>query len=176
MRMIFTTTDSSRHKCTQIVSHPPPSPATLDRYCSVHSTVGLFQVTPRTLWESGPSSLKPKDEGNASKHSSSNSRPLSRQLLRRASKSWFRYLTACELLPTPRAFSRLCWSLSTMPGMFVGGFTGRQMPCLCEGLVSCALFCCHPCVSTPRCPLCLGIHLALRHLLHLLPRARRDGK
>lgn len=140
----------------------------------VHSTVGLFQVMPRTLREFGPSSLKPKDEGSASKHSSSNSRPLSRQLFRRDSKSWFRYLTACELVPTPCALSRLCRSLSAMPGMFeelyrvVDAVSVRGSGFLCVVLL--------PSVSTPRCRLCLGFHLAPRHLLHLSPVTDRSGK
>lgn len=78
-------------------------------------TEGLFQVTPRTLWESGPSSLKPKDAGRGSKQSSSNNCPLSRQLLFNSSKSWFRYFSAWVLVPIPWDLSLKCWSLEAIP-------------------------------------------------------------
>lgn len=96
-------------------------------------TVGLIHLMPRTLWEFGPSSLKPNDEGSASKQSSSNSRPLSRQPLRRDSKSWFRYFTAWSLAPIPCAFSRLCWSFAAMPDMISDSWqedgAGCRSPC-----------------------------------------------
>lgn len=81
-------------------------------------TLGLFQVMPRTLEELGPRSLYPKDEGRASKLSSWNSCPLSRQLLRSDSKSWLRYFTAWELDPIPCDFSRSCWSFDAIPDIF----------------------------------------------------------
>lgn len=135
-------------------------------------TVGLIHLMPRTLWEFGPSSLKPNDEGSASKQSSSNSRPLSRQPLRRDSKSWFRYFTAWSLAPIPCAFSRLCWSFAAMPDMISDSWqedgAGCRSPCaqVCVRVAVCHLNAHWQC---PHPQLWLLVVEVLAHLLSSCP-------
>lgn len=96
--------------------------------------------------------MKPKDEGSGSKHSSSNRRPVSRQLLRSSSKSWFKYFTAWSLEPIPWDFSRLCWSFAAMPDILKDSKTCR--------LPATALFVC----AVRQVP-CCACYLALAHTL-----------
>lgn len=148
------------------ISREQPSPSSIIGVC-LAPTVGLFQVMPRTLYEFGPSSLKPNEEGRASKHSSRNSSPLSRQLALSDSKSWFRYFWAWLLVPIPWALSRLCWSLVAIPDILKHcRLESAGTPLLSVGtLVLCSASECFLAAECPR-PSLLVSNFNLFHLLH----------